>query len=515
MLKFTINGKNVEVAGGSNVLQAAEKQGIAVPTLCYYESCGAFASCMVCMVKNLDSGRLIPACSSQALEGMNIETDSDEIIEARKAALELILSEHIGDCEAICRVACPAYVNIPEIIRNIKKDDIASAAKVLQAGVALPRIIGRICHAPCQKACKRGRHDEPVSIRNLERFVADQQYASGKNLKPEKSTGKRVGIIGSGPTGLSAAFYLALLGHQCVVFEKNAEIGGILSSNYPEKDLPREVLNEEIGVIEKLGCEFRKKTEIGEKDLDKICKEYDAVVLAVGAGSANFALDTSENGLKVEYDSFQTSRPGVFAGGDALVPLKQVIRSVADGRSIAFSVESFLKNGEAKIPARDFDCRTGRNTKEVIAGEVKNANQEKAIIPSDSEKCYSAEEALNEAKRCLNCDCGKATNCKLRDLATEYGAFQTRYKGEKNEDVSFGKSMAGELIFEPGKCIKCGICVRISQKYPDEAGMTFIGRGITTRIAVPFDDPLEKGLDKSAKECVAACPTGALAWKRI
>lgn len=511
MPNITINGKQVAVAKGSSVLQAAEANGFAVPTLCYLKEAGAFASCMVCLVKDLDTGKLIPACSSIALEGMNIETESAEITAARKAALELMLSEHVGDCEAICRVACPAYVNIPEMIRQIKSDDLASAAKALLARIALPRVIGRICHAPCQKACKRGRHDEPVSIRNLERFVADTQCADGKDLKLEKTSGKKVGIIGSGPTGLSSAFYLSQLGYQCVLFEKRDAIGGNLRDEVPEDDLPRQVLDEEIYIIKKLGCEFRTKTEIGKKDFEKISKEYDAVVIATGAEAGNFALEKSDNGLKVEYDTFETSQAGVFAGGDALIPLKQTVRSVADGRSIAYSIDSLFKTGKAQGERKEFDSRTGKNTKELIAADVANASQEGTVKAKDG---FYAEQASAEAKRCLNCDCAKVTNCKLRDLATEYRASQSRYKGEKIEGGDYGKHIAGELVFEPGKCIKCGICVRISQKY-DEPGMTFIGRGITSRIAIPFDDPLGEGLKKAAKECIESCPTAALSWKRI
>jgi len=536
MINLTINGKKVSVPDEFSVLNAAEKLEIKLPTLCYLKSCGAFASCMVCMVKDLDSGKLIPACSSMVIEGMKLETDSDEVRSARKAALELLLSEHVGDCEAICRVACPAYVNVPEMIRNIKNDDIVAAVKVLQAGVAIPRIIGRICHAPCQKACKRGRHDESVSIRHLEKYIADSNYIAGKNLKPEKSTGQKVAIVGSGPTGLSAAFYLLLLGHQCVVFEKSDNSGGNLRYKVPEKDLPRQVLDEEIEVIKKLGCEFRTKTEVvditessGEVAFDSICNNYDAVILASGAESAHFALESREKGLKVNYATFLTSKPGVFAGGDALVPLRQTVRSVADGRAIAQSVNSFLMTGVIILPEKKFDSRSGKNTKEVIAAEVSNANPDKAVTPvKPNNGCTSSEEALNEAKRCLNCDCAKATSCKLRDLATEYEAAQSTYKAEKNiaELITYKKTVAGEIVFEPGKCIKCGICVRIcsavhsscsnqvTQKYPDEVGMTFIGRGITTRVAVPFNDPLEVGLNKSAEKCIAACPTAALSWKQ-
>ena len=514
MLNITINGKKVSTSAAT-ILEVARELKISIPTLCHLDGCERFTSCMVCLVKDVAREKLIPACSSPVIEGLEIETDSDEVKEARREALELLLSEHLGDCEAICRVACPAYVNVPEVIRKIKEDDITTAAQVLQAGIALPRIIGRICHAPCQKACKRGRHDEPVLIRQLERYVADKNFAKGNDLKPEKSSGKKVGIIGSGPTGLSSAFHLSILGHQCVIFEKNKEFGGNLRSQIPEEDLPQKVLDEEIDVIRKLGCEFRNNTEIDKTAFSKICDEYDAVVVAIGAQFADFSLETSEIGLEIEYETFQTSKQGVFAGGDVLMPLKQVIRSVADGRSIAISIDSLLKHGKLQAPAKEFDSRSAKNTKEVIADDVANANSDKAVEIENPKDGFSPEEALAEAKRCLDCDCAKATSCKLRDFATEYGAAQSRYKVSKGEidPLLYKKSIAGNLVFDPGKCIKCGLCVRISAKYNDEPGLAFHGRGFSTRITVPFDDPLSEGVKDSAEECVKGCPTAALAWK--
>lgn len=507
MIELNINGKKIKTAEGRPLLEVAQENDLHIPTLCYLKEAGKFASCMVCMVKNLDSGKLIPACSSIALVGMNIETESEEIQLTRKAALELLLSEHIGDCEAICRVACPARVNIPEMIRKIKSDDFSGAAKILLSAVALPRIIGRICHAPCQKACKRGRYDEPVSIRDLERFIADKEGIDVKDFRPNKIIDKKIGIIGSGPTGLATAFHVLQLGYKCIIFEKNDKVGGTIRGN---KDIPEQVLEEEINVIRELGCEFRTNTEINKNDFEKLIKEYDALVVATGAGDSDFMLDKNDKGIKIKPGTYETSQPGVFAGGDVLATSRQAIKAVADGRSIAFSIDVFLKTGKAQAEKKEFDSRTGNNSKNEIASEVANASPEKAVM---FENGYNEEQALQEAKRCLNCDCAKATNCRLRDLATEYQTVQNRYKGEKDKSINGGKSIAGELVFEPGKCIKCGICVRISQKY-DEPGLTFIGRGITTRIAVPFGDPLGEGVNKAAKECVESCPTAALAWKR-
>ena len=119
MPKLTIDNKNVQVDNGATVLDAAEKLGIQIPTMCYLKGCNALTSCMLCVVKINDSNRLLPACGTIAQESMKVVTDSEEIREARKAALELLLSDHAGDCIGPCQAACPAHMNIPLMIRQI------------------------------------------------------------------------------------------------------------------------------------------------------------------------------------------------------------------------------------------------------------------------------------------------------------------------------------------------------------------------------------------------------------
>jgi predicted molibdopterin-dependent oxidoreductase YjgC len=122
---------------------------------------------------------------------------------------------------------------------------------------------------------------------------------------------------------------------------------------------------------------------------------------------------------------------------------------------------------------------------------------------------FSREEAILEAERCLHCDCRKADNCILRDLSDRYRAAQKRYAS--GERLPVVKKIAKEqLIYEPGKCIKCGICVRLTAKHRETFGFTFIGRGFQVEVGAPFDERLESALERTMQEVCEACPTGAL-----
>jgi predicted molibdopterin-dependent oxidoreductase YjgC len=154
-MKLTINSKSVVVDKGSTVLEAAEAAGISIPTMCRLKGYAHMTSCMVCVVKEMGSGRLLPSCTAPAAEGMVIETDNEEVHHARRTALNLLLSEHVGDCEAPCRLTCPAHMNIPLMIRQIKAGEIRDAIETVKEDIALPAVLGRICPAPCEKGCRR------------------------------------------------------------------------------------------------------------------------------------------------------------------------------------------------------------------------------------------------------------------------------------------------------------------------------------------------------------------------
>lgn len=153
MIKLKIDGKEIEVADGSTVIQAAKELGIEIPTMCYLEGAGFHnhPSCMLCLVKDSKAGKLKPSCALPAANGMDIITNDEEIKNARKDALELLMSDHVGDCEAPCTLGCPAGMNIPLMNRLIAKGQYDEALKVVKEDIAIPHVLGYICPAPCEK----------------------------------------------------------------------------------------------------------------------------------------------------------------------------------------------------------------------------------------------------------------------------------------------------------------------------------------------------------------------------
>ena len=185
MPKLVIDNLEVEVADGTTILDAASKLGIEIPTMCFLKGYSATTSCMVCVVRLSGTGKLTPACSAPAEDGMVVETDCQEVREARTTALELLLSDHVGDCMGPCQMTCPAKMNIPMMIRQIAAGQLSDAIATVKRDIALPAVLGRICPKPCEKPCRRGVFDDAVSICLLKRYVADVDLASQSPFMPD------------------------------------------------------------------------------------------------------------------------------------------------------------------------------------------------------------------------------------------------------------------------------------------------------------------------------------------
>jgi NADPH-dependent glutamate synthase beta subunit-like oxidoreductase len=255
MITIKIDNRNIEVTEGTPVILAAKAAGVEIPAMCWREGKEHITSCMICLVKDVSANKLIPSCSVSVREGMEIITMDDEIHEARKTALDLLLSEHVGDCVAPCQVTCPANMNIPLMNRLLAKGDFENALKIIKRDIALPAVFGRVCPAPCEGACRRKSIDEPVSICLLKRSAGDFDIEGKSPYLPgrEAPKGKKVCIIGAGPAGLSAAYFLQIRGYDTEIFDRNDNPGGTLKREVESGVLPLEVLEKEVEVLRKLG----------------------------------------------------------------------------------------------------------------------------------------------------------------------------------------------------------------------------------------------------------------------
>ena len=285
---LTIDGQELSVPDESTVLQAAEAAGVDIPTLCYHPSLQAFNSCLLCVVEVEGARRPLLACGTQARDGMVVHTRTELIRDTRRVALELLVSEHCGDCVAPCRLGCPAHCDIQGFIRAIVHEDFAEAIRIIKEDIPLPVSLGRVCPAPCEDACRRDRVEESVSICALKRFPADWDLENGPFLPDVlPDSGFKVAIVGAGPAGLSAAYYLRQLGHAVTIFEAQDEAGGMLRYGIPSYRLPRPELAAEVAAITALGVDIRYGIRVGrDVTVDHLRQEYDALFLGIGAWSS-------------------------------------------------------------------------------------------------------------------------------------------------------------------------------------------------------------------------------------
>ena len=195
------------------------------------------------------------------------------------------LGERKEDLRAPCQAACPVGTNAGLYVSLIAQGRYDEALQVASEPNPFPAICGRVCTAPCEDACRRGEFDLPIAIRDLKRFAMDHGVPRKRKVTPPKQWySERVAIVGAGPTGLSAAYYLARRGYRVTVLDAMPVAGGMMSIGIPDYRLPRAELNRDIDAMRDLGVEIRLNTAIGlAVSLDELQGEYDAVLLAVGA----------------------------------------------------------------------------------------------------------------------------------------------------------------------------------------------------------------------------------------
>ena len=389
-VEFFIDGKPMVAENGETILQVAKKNGISIPTLCHNEKISKTTSCFVCVVKDAKTGRFIPSCSFKPNSGQEILSDAAEVSDMRKSALDLLLSEHTGDCEAPCTVSCPAHAKVEEYVREGKNGNFLESLEIIKKRIPLPMSIGRVCPRFCEQDCRRNVKDLPVAINEFKRLAADLHYETYLEERPELN-GKKVAIIGAGPAGLSAAYYLRLEGVASDLYEMMPKAGGMLRYGIPEYRLPKAILDKEIAHWQKLGgIEIFCNEKVSDEKMAELEEKYDAVIITIGCWKASSMRcegeELADNGIdwlgELAQNEWKGENPGktlVIGGGNtAMDCVRTSVRLGSD------NVTCLYRRTEKEMPAEDIEIHEakeeGVNFKFLVAPTKLRKEGEKLVL---------------------------------------------------------------------------------------------------------------------------------------
>ncbi|MDR0906919.1 MAG: FAD-dependent oxidoreductase [Oscillospiraceae bacterium] len=373
MKTFTLNidGRELTAQPGQTILNVARENGIRIPTLCYDDRTEIYGACGLCVVEVEGNAKLVKACATEISDNMTVHTDTPRVRESRRTNLELLLSNHTGDCRGPCALNCPAGTDCQGYVGLIANGENEAAIRLIKDKIPLPASIGRVCPHLCEAACRRGLVEDPISIAQLKRFAGDLDLAGDAPYTPDVAadTGKRVAVIGGGPYGISVAYFLRRLGHAVTIIDAMPKLGGMLRYGIPEYRLPKAVLDAEIDLIAKMGVTVVTDTRVGtDIAFDDIRKKFDAVCLGIGAWVSTGTGAAGED------------LPGVLGGIDFL---RSVVRGEPEkiGRRVAV-----VGGGNTAMDACRTAVRLGADTVYNIYRRTKDE------MPADAIEIEEAEE---------------------------------------------------------------------------------------------------------------------------
>ncbi len=301
---------------------------------------------------------------------------ADDFSQAISGKKQVTTGTYYSKLTAPCLDACPIHLDIPKYIELIKDAKFAESLNVIRERLPLPGVVGRVCFRPCEKHCRRGNLDEPISIKALKRFVADHELSEQKEpeyeVTPSENNGK-VAIVGAGPAGITCAYHLARNGHEVTIYEALSEPGGMSAVGIPDHRLPRNILQSEVQQIQKMGVSINYGQTIGKDiTLATLVNEFDAVFVGIGAQ------DSTAMAIEGEDREYQGFIPGlaylreVNAGRDPYPQGKKVV--VIGGGNVAIDcVRCSLRTDKEDI---HLVYRRTRNEMPADDAEIHDAEEE-------------------------------------------------------------------------------------------------------------------------------------------
>src|SRR5665648_316744 len=608
---FIINGITYIEEPGLTILEAAIRNGIEIPNLCYDKNIESHGDCGMCMVELKGSDELIKACATVIQDGMHISTESVRISEYRKSKLEEMLTNHGGDCRPPCMLACPAETDCQGYITLIAKgeydaalelimDKIPMLCGMLRSGIPEYRLPNEIIDQEIEMIEDLGvkiitgttigidipfekiKNDNDAVLIGIGAWVSTGIGCKGEDLKgvlggiqflervakkEHVHIGKRVAIVGGGNTAMDACRTAIRLGATEVynIYRRTkdempaddieiieAEEEGVIFKNLrnpvevisiethpiethpietnPIETNPTEAYPEEKGKALKMILQVM---TLGEPDetgrrspiaMDGKLEELEIETLILAVGQAVEQLDlggverTRKGGIAYDKNTYMTSVPGVFAGGDCgNDKISIAIEAIADAGKAATCIDLYLQGKEVKLEKptlvqfnsltmETFDDREWlcRPKMDQLSPEERKNNFEEIIFG------HTEEAAKQEASRCLECGCHDYYECKLIDYAHKFGVSRESLNGpveilKIDEEHDF-------IRRDPNKCIQCGKCVRVCQERMQIGAQGDIPED-NAKAEPVYDEPLEDRGCVGCGMCVSVCPTGAMEGK--